>query len=292
MIDSKNTFLLYIRVIMQGVSVEKYVRKEPLPPIKDDALVELQNVSYSDDVIQERLQGINLVVKRGENVVFLGPEGSGKELILKLITGKIHPDQGVVMVNGQPIHKKNEIQLERYRKTIGYVSHNFGLLNNMSAIENILLPMRFHTNFSESKLREMADGYLEKYHLKAKQNKRPQLLSYSEKLRVAFVRTLIMKPEVVILDNAFGGQCPLAMSKLLELAQEDLLANNISLIMASYWPSFFIGFAHKYFLFYRGKIVFEGDRKTLQLTDNAYVRQYIDHPLEGPMTSFFSGYAD
>ena len=251
--------------------------------------VEFSDVSIIDEHHGKSLSKLNFTLEKGENLVILGPEGCGKDLILDLLIGKRAPDTGTVRVNNEIIHDKDQDSLETYRSKVGYVSFNYGLINNLTVLENILLPLRYHTRMSEEDLIEKAMTFLLKYRIDHKSNQRPQMLTYNETLRIAFIRALITDPELLLLDNALGGQCPLGLAKFMELAHVDIEAHHGSFILATFEAGYFYNYADRFMLLYKGENVFDGPVEELTAAANPYVRQYLYDRLKGPMDSFHEG---
>lgn len=253
-------------------------------------LICFRGVSFSDAVSGYEVKDINFTLKRGENLVLLGSEGCGKGLIVSLLTARLYAGSGEVLFYSKDVTSFSHDETERMRAKIGYVSYNYGLINNMSIYENVALPLRYHTQMNEQEIKQLTYMYLDKYELSQKINVRPQSLNESERLRVAFIRALMVKPEILVIDHALDAQCPLAMARFIDLASEDVQSNNMSLILTSYGASFFFYVRNRYLLLYRGSVVFEGTGEELLAAKefHPYVRQYLVTPLHGPMHSFYS----
>ena len=248
-------------------------------------LLEFRNVSVKRPG-GTQLVNLNLSIGQGENVVVLGPEGSGKDLFSDLVTCKIKPDQGEVFFLGQNIHEKEGDELETYRSCIAYVSYNFGLINNLSIIDNVILPLRYHTSLSETELVKRAESFLQRFQLMHVRDLRPQMVRHSEALRAAFARAMILQPMLVFIDHAFASQCPIALSKFLDSAREEFADKQITFLMTSFEYGYFHRHTQRYLLLYEGQVVFRGSREDLERAENPYIRQFTQTPLEGPMQSF------
>ncbi len=251
-----------------------------------EAALQFRNVSFHSPVSGLQSSEITLDIFKGDVAVLLGPEGSGKGSIMELLGGEYAPDSGEMRILGYNPVLEDEKLLEKLRSRIGYVSYYRGLISNMSAYENIVLPVRYHESLSGAQLSQRANYYITRYELQHAANARPQMLRPSEELRVALVRALITLPDFVVIDNAFEGHCPLSMHKILLTLREDLDAIGAGLVLTSYTPLDIPGREEDYYLFFGGKIVFRGTRKDLRETDNAYVRQYLDLT-DGPMPSYY-----
>ncbi len=254
----------------------------------DHILIEFNNVSFHDPNSGYSLKNVSFSLRQGENLILLGPEGSGKELIVSLVTAKLFAQQGAVLFHGRNIAQFSEEEIETMRSRIGYVSYTFGLINNMNVFDNIALPLRYHTSLQEKQIKQKIEPYLEKYELSRKYNLRPQMLNESEKLRAAFIRALVAEPEILLVDHVLDAQCPLATARFIDIATEDIFNRNVSFILTAYRPQFFFSKDNRYLVFYRGRMVFSGTGAELMATNNPYVQQYLQTPLMGPMRSFYS----
>lgn len=254
-------------------------------------VIQFDNVSYRNQNNDLFLDKVSFSIREKEKAVIVGPEGSGRGAVIELIMGKAFPLEGTVKVFSQEPASLAGRKKEALFRRVGYISYNSGLINNMSVIDNVMLPLLYHETKPSSEVREIAESYLRRYSLDQKMKDRPQLLRQSEKLAVSIVRAILAEPRIIVVDNAFDGQCPIAGAKLFELMEEDIRIKNSSLLFTSYHPVSYTSITdermddYSYFLMYCGKIVFHGNAEDMRITDNNYVRQYLDHPLTGPMKS-------
>jgi len=257
--------------------------KEQIP------LVRFENVTYVNEQKNIAVFDINFQLMKGDNIVFLGPEGCGNNLILQLITRKIKPNNGIVCFNGKNISQMSEDEIVILRSQIGFIPVEFGLINNYSVVDNIILPLKYHTKLKEHEMIKKAEFFMKKYHIMHKKNARPQELTHSEKLRTAFIRALIMDAQLILMEDPLFSQCPLATSQMIKLAEEDFQKRHLSFILTSFFPDFFREYTDHYILIYKGEIVFDGDKELWEESDNEYVVQYRNKNISGPMESFYSG---
>jgi len=151
------------------------------------------------------LKGVSLTIKKGSFTAIMGPSGSGKSTLLHLIGALDIPTKGKVYIAGQDISKLTEDELSQIRgKTIGFVFQQFNLLHNLTAIENVTLPMVFQ-KVGEKERRERATKLLTTLGLEERLNHRPNELSGGERQRIAIARSLANDPEVIVTDEPTGN---------------------------------------------------------------------------------------
>nr|MBA4405628.1 lipoprotein-releasing system ATP-binding protein LolD [Nanoarchaeum sp.] len=151
------------------------------------------------------LKEINLTIKRGEFVAITGPSGSGKSTMVNIVGALDKPSWGSVYLDDENISKMSESSLAFLRgKTIGFIFQQFNLLPNLSALENVMLPMEI-IDQDEKKSRETAEKLLTKLGLGDRINHKPNELSGGQQQRVAIARSLANDPEVIIADEPTGN---------------------------------------------------------------------------------------
>ncbi len=157
------------------------------------------------EVKVEALRGLSFEVKQGEFVSVRGPSGSGKSTAMNMIGALDYPTRGKVYLDEKDITKFSESQLAAVRgRKIGFIFQQFNLLNNLSAIENVALPMMFQGVSSGERL-ERARMLLELVELGDRLNHRPAELSGGQQQRVAIARALANDPEVILADEPTGN---------------------------------------------------------------------------------------
>jgi len=185
-----------------------------------EAIIKLENVwrVYRLGKIELiALKGINLVIQPGTFVTIMGPSGSGKSTLLNIIGCLDFPTQGKVFLNGGDIAKLTENQLAQLRgKTIGFVFQEFNLLPNLTAIENVMLPMVFQkTPLEERKKR--AKELLFSVGLEERIFHQPTELSGGERQRVSIARAFANDPELIIADEPTGNLDSITGKKIMEV---------------------------------------------------------------------------
>lgn len=160
------------------------------------------SLKYQDGTLA--LKDINLEIKPGELIFITGPSGSGKTSFLKLLMGMEYPTTGSLNVLGQPMIPRKGRKIRKLRKTIGPVFQEFQLIEGRTAIENVMIGMRF-LGKSPRKMKEDAKSALSRVGLEHKAHSRIENLSWGEAQRVAIARAVARKPVLILADEPTGN---------------------------------------------------------------------------------------
>ena len=173
-----------------------------------EALIKLENVwkVYKLGKIDlPVLRGVNLEIASGDFTTIMGPSGSGKSTLMYMIGLLDTPSEGKVFLQGQDTSNFSEDKLAEIRgQKIGFIFQQFNLLQNLTALENVMLPMIFQ-GVRESQRRERAKNLLESVNLGGRLNHRPSEMSGGEQQRIAIARSLVNDPEILIADEPTGN---------------------------------------------------------------------------------------
>ncbi len=167
-------------------------------------MIEAKNVSltYQDNTIA--LKEVNLELKAGELVYITGPSGSGKTSLLKLLMGMEYPTMGTLNVMGQPILKGDTRKIRRLRRKIGPVFQEFKLIEGRTALENIMIGMRF-LGISPKHMKMEAISAIERVGLAHKKQSMVENLSWGEAQRISIARAIARKPKLILADEPTGN---------------------------------------------------------------------------------------
>jgi putative ABC transport system ATP-binding protein len=160
----------------------------------------------SGDTEVRAVDGVSFAVPTGVFAAVVGRSGSGKSTLLSLLGALDKPTSGTIEVDGEVISEGSDHQLIRYRRReIGFVFQSYNLIPNLSAVQNVMLPMEF-AGVSRDERRDRAVALLDQVGLKgAKQQRRPSKLSGGEQQRVAIARALSNKPKLILADEPTGN---------------------------------------------------------------------------------------
>ncbi len=170
-----------------------------------EKVIVIENLKKSFDG-NEVLKGINLTVKKGENVVVIGKSGQGKSVTIQCIIGMISPDEGTIKVLGQEINELNEDELKAIRIRMGFLFQHAALYDSMTVRENLAFPLRAALRIKDAaEIERRSIEALEAVGLADAIDKMPADLSGGQRKRMALARTLIVNPEIILYDEPTTG---------------------------------------------------------------------------------------
>ena len=171
-------------------------------------VIELQGVKKHykmGDNIVKAVDGINIKIEKGDFVAIMGPSGSGKSTTMNLVGSLDLPTEGRIFLENKDISKMSEASLANIRaKKIGFIFQSFNLIPNLTARENVMLPMLFQ-GLDETDRKDRAMKLLEIVELKGREDHFPNQLSGGQQQRVAIARSLANDPEVILADEPTGN---------------------------------------------------------------------------------------
>lgn len=169
----------------------------------------------------EVLRGVDLDLFHGENLVVLGKSGTGKSVLIKIISGLLKPHSGTVNVLGREVPKLREKELNELRLMIGFSFQHSALYDSMTVRENLAFPLvRHKRNLSRKEVETAIDSTLDAVGLLRAKRQMPSELSGGQKKRIGVARTLILQPEIMLYDEPTAGLDPITSSDINELINE------------------------------------------------------------------------
>ena len=205
------------------------------------------------------LRNINFKLEQGDRLAIIGPSGCGKSTLLRCLNMIELPSGGEILFNGKDITKK-EVDLSKVREKIGMVFQQFNLFDNLSVLDNIILaPVKLKL-MSEEAAKKKAYELLKKINLYDKRDNYPSQLSGGQRQRVAIVRTLIMKPEIILFDEPTSALDPEMVEEVLELIKK-IADDGMTMIIVSHEMKFVRNCANKIMFIENGVVSFFGDTK-------------------------------
>ena len=251
-------------------------------PPDDDIVVDVRDVQYGVD---SRLifQGLSLKVRRGQITAIMGPSGTGKTTLLRLITAQSYPSSGQVVVLGQDIEDLGGSGIYAMRKRMGMLFQNGALLTDIDVFENVAFPLREHTRLPESLIRTLVLTKLHAVGLRGAAELMPAELSGGMARRVALARAIVMDPELLIYDEPFVGLDPISLGVILKLIREMNEGLGLTSIVVSHDVHELATIAHDSYLISGGKVVASGTPKELAASGSDVVKQFMTGSDDGPV---------
>jgi phospholipid/cholesterol/gamma-HCH transport system ATP-binding protein len=245
-------------------------------------VVAVRDVHYAVDS-RPIFAGVDLRVRRGRITAIMGPSGTGKTTLLKLITAQIQADRGQVLVFGQDVAQLQKHEIYAVRKRMGMLFQNGALLTDMSVFENVAFPVRENTDLPEPLIRLLVLTKLEAVGLRGAAQLMPAELSGGMARRVALARAIVMDPEILIYDEPFVGLDPISLGVILRLIKQMNAALGITSIVVSHDVQELLTIADDSYLLSDGRVVAAGSPQELQKSDSPTVRQFMTGSADGPV---------
>ncbi|MGA0556293.1 ABC transporter ATP-binding protein [Larkinella sp. VNQ87] len=181
------------------------------------------------------LRGVDLDLYQGENLVVLGRSGTGKSVLIKIISGLLEPDEGSVTVLGQDVRALSNKELDALRLKIGFSFQSSALYDSMTVRENLEFPLiRNVRNLSRADINKAVEEALEDVGLSQTINQMPSELSGGQRKRIGIARTLILKPEIMLYDEPTAGLDPITSNEINNLINEVQERHNTSSIIITH----------------------------------------------------------
>lgn len=257
--------------------------------INKEPLIELKGVSksFGNNVI---LNQVDLNIYEDDAIVIIGPSGTGKSTILRMIAGLLPIDKGEIFIKG----KKRKGLIEDGQDSIGIsmVFQQAALFDSLTVRENVGFFLYQHSSLSEAKIKTLVDKKLEIIGLKDTGDRFPSELSGGMRKRVSFARAIMANPEnpaqtpeVILYDEPTAGLDPMASTVIEDLVrylQKSVEACN-TYVMVTHQDSTIRRTADRVIFLYDGKIQWEGNIKEIDTTDNPLIRQFFSASITGPI---------
>ena len=231
--------------------------------------------SFDDNNV---LNGVDLELHRGENVVVMGRSGSGKSVLIKIIAGLLKPDEGIVKVFGQEIDKLNKKKLTELRLKFGFLFQGNALYDSMTVRENLEFPLiRNNRKIPEDKISEEVERVLKAVGLSETANQYPEELSGGQKKRIGIARTLILKPEIIFYDEPTSGLDPVTSNEMNDLINEVKDQYKTSAIIITHDLTCAKNTGDRIFMLIDGKFIRQGNFEEVFDTDDKRVKDFFDY---------------
>lgn len=240
----------------------------------DSDLVTISDCHFSREA-HTIFSGIDIRIQRGKITAIMGPSGTGKTTLLRLIGAQLTPDQGTILVDGQNVHQLARNDLYEARRKMGMLFQNAALFTQLSVYENVAFPLREHTHLPESMIRDIVLMKLEAVGLRGARELMPSELSGGMARRVALARAIALDPQLIMYDEPFVGQDPISMGVILKLIKRLNDVLGLTSIIVSHDVPETASVADYIYLIADGKVVGEGTPTVLNRSQSPHVQQFM-----------------
>jgi phospholipid/cholesterol/gamma-HCH transport system ATP-binding protein len=229
------------------------------------------------------LRDVNLNVPPGCLYGLIGPGASGKSVLLKMITGLLHPDQGSVLVDGEEVTTMPDLRLQEFRKKIGMLFQNNALFDHLTVAQNIAFPLRRLYALPEEEIRTRVAERLAHVGLSGFEDRMPSGLSGGQKKRVGVARATVIRAPIVLYDEPAAGLDPVTSQKIFELLRAEQRDSGATVVMVSSDLDRLLTVTDRVGMMHKGVLVFDGTTAEAQASAVPVVRQFVHGLTEGPL---------
>ncbi len=262
----------------QGQEVSVAGSRPPDEPV----LVKIRGLHFSRGD-RKIFDGVDIDIPRGRVTAIMGPSGTGKTTLLKLIGGQLAPDRGTIEVDGLNVHALGRRELYRLRMRMGMLFQSGALLTDLDVFENVAYPLREHTRLSESMLRKLVLLKLEAVGLRGARHLKPAELSGGMARRVALARAMALDPMMIMYDEPFTGQDPISMGVLVKLIRQLNDAARLTSILVSHDVAETCAIADLVYVISGGRVIESGPPEQLRESGSEWTRQFMQGLPDGPV---------
>lgn len=246
-------------------------------------LVEISKMSFQHENGRVIYDNVDFHIPHGKVTVIMGPSGTGKTTLLRLIGGQLSPTAGKVLVSGKDLQTLSHRELYRLRRRMGMLFQSSGLFTHLSVFENVAFALREHTQLSESMIRTLVLLKLQMVGLRGAAHLMPSELSGGMARRVALARAIALDPELIMYDEPFSGQDPISMGVLIKLIRTLNDALGLTSIIVSHNVQETLAIADYVYVIVDKKIIGEGDPQSIMQQSSPALQQFIQGLPDGPV---------
>ena len=239
-----------------------------------EILVEFKNVTKSFGSLTV-LNSVNLEIKRGEITTLIGKSGMGKTVLLKHIIGLIEPDSGEIFFENRNILTLSRKERAKLKNQIGYLFQNVALFDSMTIYDNVALPLRENTRFSETEIRQKVMDKLDKLEVSQIIKKYPAEISGGMKKRVGLARALVMDPSIVLFDEPTTGLDPIRKNAVHSMISHMQKKFGFTGIMVSHEIPDVFYISQKIAMLDNGEIIADCSPQEINKVSNPVVQEFI-----------------
>ncbi len=242
----------------------------------------IENLTFSRGS-RKIFDNLSMSIPRGGMTAIMGPSGTGKTTLLKMIGGQLMPDSGSISVDGENVHKLSRSRLYNMRQRMGMLFQSGALLTDLSVFENVAFPLREHTSLNESMLHDLVLMKLQSVGLRGAIDLMPAELSGGMARRVALARSIALDPDLMMYDEPFTGLDPITMGTIVTLLKKLNESLDMTSLVVTHDIQETLEIADYAFLISDGKVVEGGTTESLLASSSKWVQQFLQGKPDGPM---------
>jgi phospholipid/cholesterol/gamma-HCH transport system ATP-binding protein len=247
-----------------------------------DLLVRIRGLRFAHGA-RVIYDGVDIDIPRGKVTAIMGPSGTGKTTLLRLIGGQLRPDAGEISFDGESIPQLSRSALYTARKRMGMLFQHGALLTDLTVYDNVAFPLREHTRLPPALIRDLVLLKLEAVGLRGAAQLYPEELSGGMARRVALARAIALDPDMVMYDEPFTGQDPISMGVLMRLIRRLNDALGLTSVVVSHDVNEVMSIADHVYVLSGGKVLVGGTPDHIRQSEEARVRQFVDGLPDGPV---------
>ena len=242
----------------------------------DDSVIVLKNITrkFGANVV---LDNVSLAIEKGKTTVVIGPSGCGKTVLIKHLILLLRPTSGEVYFKNQRIDNLSERQLNEVRTQYGFLFQGGALFDSLSVFENIIFPLRQHSEITDWKqVEEFVKSKLAMVGLDGFQNYYPANLSGGQRKRVALARAIALNPEVILYDEPTTGLDPIRSDVINELILKLQRELNVTAVVVTHDMTSAYKVADRIIMLHNGKIIADGDADYIRNHPHPTIQHFIN----------------
>lgn len=213
----------------------------------------------------------------------MGPSGTGKTTLLRMLTGQLRPQSGTVTVAGKQVAGLSRTELFKLRRRMGMLFQNSALLTDLNVFENIAFPLRENTSLPDSLIRQVVLMKLHSVGLRGAADLMPAELSGGMARRVAMARAMVLDPDLLLYDEPFSGLDPISLGVVLRLIRRNNDVLGLTSVVVSHDVAEIIHIADHCIVIAEGRVIAAGPPKDLAASSSELVRQFMTGAADGPV---------